>query len=647
MCTYAADAVREKEQIDMAAFTVQIASKYRNTQEYPLSTDFVVINNPSGSSSTTFRAATSLQDGDPNTEAYLDNPVIYLFRWSGNAVVASTGYVLPNSAMIGTFTNYPALDRVVLPNAFATAYRLAATPALLTNYFKGTLFYLFTSAARTQIAASAAISFYNPVSQTIVLDTSLPAAFFAANPTPPYAFAIVNPSYVQTNNLNVLGTNTFVSLFSENYISDAFLLNGTSSDAWVHNVTRGWALPVSTFSQAQKVLTTTTAFPSYALTDMMELRATDPTPTLFTTQQPTLTASLYSATSYANLTVRQRQQLLSSSVVDALLTFVGETTSTTTYLLLPIPDVSYALVPRTGAECATCRVAFDQVTITFPGLRYVAGQSYFLATTFGAPLTDTSPIVTVTATALAVPVLSFLTNQVVPCAPPDQTSLLFAPSNDSQSIVVDVPQYVFSIVRLSQAGYLYYEPFDYQWATPAPTFLLAQGLHVEWIPLYQRTLGLCAPLQSMTQCYDVKLLFVSLPNDPVEGYSVLPSFFPYFLVEIYPCSGLTTPYQTLFSNNPNMQRVTFTCMIANPRNQVIATYVVVHSAQTHRIKWDPQDNLRFRFALPNGETLRFVSDALQEGVLTASRAAYDVRQLFQFYSDKGVSIQLSFTPVQN
>lgn len=638
-------------------FTVQIASKYRNTQEYPLSTDFVVLNNPSGTDSTAHRTATSLSllDGDPATQVYLDNPVIYLFRWSGNSVVPATGYTLANSAMIGSFTDYPALDRVVLPAAFATAYGLSTTPPMLTNYFKGTLFYLFASTTppRTQVAASASIVFYNPVSQTIVLDTPLPAAFFAANPNPPYAFAIVNPSYVFHNNLNVLGTNTFVSLFSENYISDAFLLNGTSSDAWVHNVTRGWALPVSSFSQAQKVLTTSTAFPDYALTDMMELRATDPTPTLFTTQAPTVTAPLYSAATYANATLPQRQRLLSSSVVDAVVLRSGTIDATSVYLLLPIPGTAYVQQPRTASECATCRVMTsdtvdtDTVDILFPGLRYLAGESYFLATTFDAPFTSTCPIVTVTSTAMAVSVLSLLTNAVVPCAPAGQTSLLFAPANDRYSIVVDVPQYVFAIVRLSEAGYLYYQPYDYQWSTPTPTFLLAQGLHVEWIPLYQRTLGLCAPLQSMTQCYDVKLLFVSLPNDPVEGYSVLPSFFPYFLVEIFPCSGLTTPYQTIFSNNPNTQRVTFTCMIANPRNQVIATYVVVHSAQTHRIKWDLLDNLRFRFALPNGETLRFVSDALQEGLLTQSRAAYDIRQLFQFYSAKGVSIELSFTPVEN
>jgi len=143
----------------------------------------------------------------------------------------------------------------------------------------------------------------------------------------------------------------------------------------------------------------------------------------------------------------------------------------------------------------------------------------------------------------------------------------------------------------------------------------------------------------------VRLMFLSMPNQPIQGYNVLPSFFPYFILEVYNSSGLATPYQPIYSNNPNTTRATFMCQIANPRNQVTSTFLVVHSFQANILKWVPNDHIRFRIALPNGETLLFVNDDLNLSVLKRSTYEYRIQSIFDFYSVKGITIQLQFTPV--
>lgn len=638
-------------------FSIQIASKYRDAEQYPLNTDFLVLNNPSSDQGIIYSGGPELVA--TGAQVYLENPIIYLWRWLGDTTVASTGYTLANSAMVGQFVEYETLQRIRLPVSFVQQYQLEVEPSTLTNFFKGLLFYLFTSPTRTQIVASTTISFYDPVTFTIELTQALPSAFFAAQPTPPYAFAIINQSGINGNNLNVLGTNTFLSPFSENYLSDALLLNGSSNTAWVENVSKGWALPVTQFDQKTKVATTAMAFPSYGLNDMMQLRFRDPTPTLFLCTTPTLSSVMYDPATYVKLSTQDKARLFGSSVQRLSLASPPSSSFLTgDLLLLPLPTESYEFAPRNATECAkVSRTTASplQLNLIFPGLLYLTNRRYYLATAFTDPFNPSiHSVIVVDQTSFAVGIQSVVHGDAFAWDHASgQSYLLYAPNSTlstNPAPARQIPECVFylqDVLRAPTTAFAFYQPYDFQLEQIIPPYLIAVGTVTEWVPLFKRPAGIVMPLAGNNQplCYSVRLMFLSMPNQPIQGYNVLPSFFPYFILEVYNSSGLATPYQPIYSNNPNTTRATFMCQIANPRNQVTSTFLVVHSFQANILKWVPNDHIRFRIALPNGETLLFVNDDLNLSVLKRSTYEYRIQSIFDFYSVKGITIQLQFTPV--
>jgi hypothetical protein len=187
--------------------------------------------------------------------------------------------------------------------------------------------------------------------------------------------------------------------------------------------------------------------------------------------------------------------------------------------------------------------------------------------------------------------------------------------------------------------------FTNQFEGPLPYFIRC-GQYIELIPVFSRTVGLVVPLVSFNQpvCYRVRLVSLSIPNQPIVGFSTLPSFFPYFLIEVQNTSGLATNSQSIYSNNPYTQKITFVASIANPRNQEISNYVVVYSFQTSILKFLPTDHLRIRIALPNGETLAYIFD--QENVALVQSVNFKdlsyLRHLYSSYNLKNVTLKLSF-----
>ena len=181
----------------------------------------------------------------------------------------------------------------------------------------------------------------------------------------------------------------------------------------------------------------------------------------------------------------------------------------------------------------------------------------------------------------------------------------------------------------------------------APPYIIDAGTIVELIPVYQRPVGLNMPLIAYNQpvCYNVRLISLSIPNQPVVGLSVLPSFFPYLLVEMQNTSGLASTINSIYSNNPNTSTVTFVCHIANPRNQEISNFVVVHAFQSNVFKFLPGDHIRVRIALPNGQTMVYVFE--EENILYSQSSNFTdlsfLRNFYAQYTIKNITLNLSFS----
>ena len=65
----------------------------------------------------------------------------------------------------------------------------------------------------------------------------------------------------------------------------------------------------------------------------------------------------------------------------------------------------------------------------------------------------------------------------------------------------------------------------------------------------------------------------------------------------------------MYTNHPSTQRVTFFCPMANPRNQLVSTYVVVRSTQENLIKWTSIGNIHIEVLLPDGSPLVYAETA--------------------------------------
>ena len=137
------------------------------------------------------------------------------------------------------------------------------------------------------------------------------------------------------------------------------------------------------------------------------------------------------------------------------------------------------------------------------------------------------------------------------------------------------------------------------------------GDPIELMLYRKRPTGLTMPLVSYKQplCYEVSLIHLILPNQPVFGFNVLPTFFPYLMVELYNTSSVGSNLGVLYSNNPNTEKVSFYCPVGNPRNPLIVSYLIVlSSTQVQTLSWAPTDNFFFRVLLPNGDTLKYEFD---------------------------------------
>ena len=110
--------------------------------------------------------------------------------------------------------------------------------------------------------------------------------------------------------------------------------------------------------------------------------------------------------------------------------------------------------------------------------------------------------------------------------------------------------------------------------------------------------------QNQMVCYEIELLSLILPNLPLDNnIGGLIAFYPYIYVEL---SNVTSPSSgnlgIIYSNNPNSNKALFRVNIDDTSTPVISKFIKLDGDGTvQTIKFKPNDNLRFRVYLYNGE----------------------------------------------
>jgi len=459
-----------------------------------------------------------------------------------------------------------------------------ANASTVLNFYTGCLFILDSG-------VSSVIRFYDPQKNTIVLENPIPLAFYNPANT---GYSIVNPSYNYLNDIVLLGTNVFVNLSANNTASLFFLRSGPTNVLFVQDATAGWILPIDKILPGSfRTATFATDMPSYTNGDIFQVRAS-PRILLYTTVNDATPSSICS------LYVSERGS--GYSVGDVVEVVSGTAILLATYRVLAVDQVG----------------GIRDLDILDPGAGYGVG-SYVLSDGIN------------TTARVVVDKVSWCVQ--VDQRPPEGMYLMYV-------LTISPFGTAFFCVTAIIGVFIF---FTNNSETPIPT-----NTSIELMRYKGYTTGLRAPVVSYKQpvCYDVSLIHLIIPNQPIYGFDVLPTFFPYIMVELYNTSLPGSNAGILYSNNPNTERVTFYCPIGNPRNPLIVSYlIIVSSTQVQTIKWTPTDNFFFRVLLPNGETLRYTFDQdINESILLHS-TCQDEKILFYFQegmTDRRVAATFSF-----
>jgi hypothetical protein len=110
-------------------------------------------------------------------------------------------------------------------------------------------------------------------------------------------------------------------------------------------------------------------------------------------------------------------------------------------------------------------------------------------------------------------------------------------------------------------------------------------------------------------CYEVTLLNLILPNDTLacgEGGRI--AFYPFVYVELSNVSASGAGLRNIiYSNNPHSTRVTFRCPINDIPSPLISTFIKIDGdGMSQTIKFKPNDNLYFAVTLYNGELYKTI-----------------------------------------
>ena len=112
-------------------------------------------------------------------------------------------------------------------------------------------------------------------------------------------------------------------------------------------------------------------------------------------------------------------------------------------------------------------------------------------------------------------------------------------------------------------------------------------------------------------CVEAKLISLTLPNLPVCGYNIYLADIPYVLVNFCNAQGNGVEVLgNIYSNVPAVTNHNFICPIANIRNPRL-NFVILTCKEKTIFKFSPRDSLRFQVSLPSGEPLSYVNNRYQ------------------------------------
>ena len=420
------------------------------------------------------------------------------------------------------------------------------------NFYIGCIFVMVSS------GVSSVIIFYDPSRNMITLEDPIADGFYNPANT---NYKIINPSNNYGNDLLLLGTNLFVNLSNDNVIPLLFLKSGPTNSLYIQNVTANWILPIYKVLNNFRVVTFQDTMPSYQNGDLFQIRSNSQL-FVFTSVSTNLVDSI------------QRYKILSTGSGYAVNDMVEVFSMT-----LPVPTLSAYL--KVAAVNATGGIT--QLQLDHPGENYTAGI-WFLK--IGGNETASIQITSLQ----------------------QSIELNNMPPQDSEEFILFVPYInpignaLFTITSIQR----YFVFFDNSGGA-----IIHVNEPIELLLYRKRSTGLTMPVVSYKQplCYEVSLIHLILPNQPVYGFNVLPTFFPYLMVELYNTSSVGSNLGVLYSNNPNTEKVSFYCPVGNPRNPLIVSYLIVlSSTQVQTLSFTPTDNFFFRVILPNGETLKYEFD---------------------------------------
>lgn len=406
--------------------------------------------------------------------------------------------------------------------------------------------------------ASSVIIFYDPSKNTVTLEDPIADVFYNPADT---SYSIINPSYNYGNDLLLLGSNLFVNLSQDNIIPLLLLKSGPTNSLYIQNVTAGWVRRIHKVLNNFRVVTFEEPMPSYQNGDLFQVRSSGEL-FVFVAASADTPASVQ--------TIRLESGGSGYAVND-----IVEVSSTTQPAPTSPAFYRVAAVSPTGA--------IVRLELSDPGAGHTLGL-------WSLQVGGNSTAV--------IRVLTVQTSVELNSTPPQESEefILYAP------YINPIGEALTTITSI-QGRFVFFDK--------NPTIVISPGDPLELMLYRPRPTGLNMPLVSYKQpvCYEVSLIHLILPNQPVYGFDVLPTFFPYLMVELYNTSSVGSNMGVLYSNNPNTEKVSFYCPVGNPRNPLIVSYLIVlSSTQVQTLSWTPTDNFFFRVILPNGETLKYEFD---------------------------------------
>lgn len=563
----------------MSSFIISLDSVYRDVFLYNNPADYDIIINP---------YTPSLTKDGANKNFTVDNPIFTAFQWRGLVTFPTTalGYpkTIPLNARQGRCAQVFGRD----------TFGLAASEAVQTvDYYVGTLFVFFLPTAANQTPGeiprtyeTGIISGYDPTTNRIRLQTGMDLTFLisvfeATQNNPTYKnYYIIDTSFAQGNNLILLGLNSFLSDSDQNYVSDISLQTAPTTDMWVQNVTRGWITSMAYLESVNRNAFlnppggASTADFSGDLGDTYLLRKTDSVFSVQTTGSP-----------------------VPHLVVGAVIVDGG-----TGYTVGSVYTVYTTGSPPTDTGMSIRVRQVDPQTLGIVAYDWASRAAAVVGTMLQVGLGGSPASMRVVEVA----------ELAIPISVDDGRRIQQYAVNTSFTVFIPIPQQLIlnsfahydTVIYTVSGAFLCIDQYVGSTVLPTGTFL-------QLVSYSPRLVGVIAPTIGYQQgvCYKVRLLSLVLPNQPLRGINQLPSFFPYFMLQLYNTNRITGSTNILYANNPHTQRVAFFCPVGNPRNQIVSSYVVVRSTQENFIKWSSLGSLHIQVVLPDGTTLLYAENA--------------------------------------